>query len=56
MVYTYTINIALNYKYIPRTEIARTNYLTSSLSIFVDKTLVSSSIIPFTYPSIDRGS
>ena len=30
-------------------EIAYTNYLTSSLNIFIGKTLVLSSSIPFTY-------
>jgi len=35
-------------------EVAYTNYLTSSLDIFIDKTLVPSSSDLFTYPSIDR--
>ena len=52
--YTYTTNTALSYKRIPRTEVAYTNYLTSSLNIFVDKTLVPSSNVPFTYPSTDK--
>ena len=52
--YTYTINIALSYRRIPRTEVAYTNYLISSLNIFVGKILVSSSIIPFTSPSTDK--
>ena len=34
--------------------LAYTNYLTSSLNIFVDKTLVPSSNVPFTYLSIDK--
>ena len=52
--YTYTIHIALNYKRTPRTEVARTNYFTSSLDIFIGKTLVSSSSVLFTYLFIDR--
>jgi len=51
-VHTYIISIALSYKRIPRTEVAYTNYLTSSLDIFADKTLVPSSSALFTYPSI----
>jgi hypothetical protein len=35
-------------------EVAYTNYLTSSLNIFVDTILVPSFSAPFTYPSIDR--
>jgi hypothetical protein len=53
-VYTNAINIALNYKRTPRIEVAYTNYLTSSLNIFVDKTLVPSFSALFTYLSIDR--
>jgi len=53
-VYTNTINTALCYKRIPRIEVAYTNYLTSSLNIFIDKTLVPSFSALFTYPSIDR--
>ena len=51
---TNIIYIALSYKRTPRTEVAYTNYLTSSLNISIGKTLVSSSSIPFTYPSIGR--
>jgi hypothetical protein len=54
LVYTNAINAALNYKRIPRTEVAYTNCLTSSLNTFVDKTLVPSSGAPFAYLSIDR--
>ena len=54
MVYTNVINTTLSYKRIPCTEVARTNYLTSSLNIFVDITLVPSFSAPFTYPSISR--
>ena len=52
--YTNIINTTLNYKRIPRTEVAYTNYLTSSLNIFIDKTLVPSFGALFTYLSIDR--
>ena len=52
--HTYIISTALSYKRIPYIEIARTNYLTSSLNIFIDKTLVPSSNVPFIYPSIDK--
>ena len=52
--HTYIINIALSYRRILRREVAYTNYLTSSLNIFVDRILVSSSNIPFTYLSIDK--
>ncbi len=51
---TNIINTALSYKRIPRTEVARTNYLTSSLNTFIDKTLVPSFSALFTYLSIDR--
>jgi hypothetical protein len=53
-VYTNVINAALSYKRIPRTEVAYTNYLASSLNIFIDKTPVPSSGALFTYLSIDR--
>ena len=52
--YTYTTNIALSYRRIPRTEVAYTNYLISSLNIFIGKTLVPSSNVLFTYPSADK--
>ena len=52
--YTNTINATLSYKHIPRTEVAYTNCLTSSLNIFIDKTLIPSSSALFTYPSIDK--
>ena len=51
---TNIIYIALSYKRIPRTEVAYTNYLTSSLNISIGKTLVPSSSILFTYLSIGR--
>ena len=52
--YTYITNITLNYRRIPRTEVAYTNYLISSSNIFVGKTPVPSSGVPFTYPSTDK--
>jgi len=51
---TNVINTTLSYKRIPRTEVAYTNYLISSLNIFIDKTLVPSFGAPFTYLSTDR--
>jgi hypothetical protein len=51
---TNAIYIALSYKRTPRTGVAYTNYLASSLNTFVGKTLVPSSSVPFTYLSIDR--
>jgi len=35
-------------------EVAYTNYLASSLNIFIGKTLVPSSSVPFTRPSINK--
>jgi hypothetical protein len=52
-VYTSIINAALSYKRTPYTEVAYTNYLTSSLDIYIDKTLVPSFSAPFAYLSID---
>ena len=51
---TNIIYIALSYKRTPRIEVAYTNYLASSLNISIGKTLVPSSSVPFTYPSIGR--
>jgi hypothetical protein len=53
-VYTSVINTTLSYKRTLYTEVAYTNYLTSSLDIFVDKTLVPSFSVLFAYLSIDR--
>jgi len=53
-VHTYITNITLNYKRILRTEVAYTNYLASSLNIFISKTPVPSSSALFTHLSIDR--
>jgi len=52
-VYTYAIYIALNCKHTPYTEVARTNYLASSLNTFIGKTPVSNSNVLFTRPFID---
>ena len=52
--HTNAINAALSYKRTPRIEVAYTNYLISSLNIFIGKTLVPSSNVPFTYLSIDK--
>jgi len=53
-VYTYIIYITLNYKRTPRTEVAYTSCLASSLNTSVGKTPVSSSSVLFAYPSINR--
>ena len=52
--YTNIINTVSSYKHIPCIEVAYTNYLTSSLNTFIDKTPVPSFSALFTYPSIDR--
>ena len=49
---TNIIYIALSYKRTPRTGVAYTSYLASSLNISIGKTLVPSSSVPFTYLSI----
>jgi hypothetical protein len=49
---TDVIYVALSYKRTPRTEVAYTNCLVSSLNISVGKTLVPSSGVPFAYLSI----
>jgi hypothetical protein len=51
---TNIIYITLSYKYTPRTGVACTNYLTSSLNTFIGKTLVPSASVLFTYLSTDR--
>ena len=51
---TNAIYIALSCKRTPHTEVAYTNCLTSSLNIFIGKTLVPSFSVLFTYPSIAR--
>ena len=52
--HTNIINTTLCYKRTLYTEVACTNYSTSSLNIFIDKTLVTSFSALFTYLSIDR--
>ncbi len=51
---TNIIYITLSYKYTLYIGVAYTNYLISSLNIFIGKTLVPSSSVLFTYLSIDR--
>ena len=51
---TNIIYIILSYKRIPRTGVAYTNYLASSLNISIGKTLVPSSSVLFAYLSIGR--
>jgi len=53
-VYINIVNITLSYKCILYIEVAYTNYLTSSLNIFIGKTLVPSSSALFTHPSISK--
>jgi hypothetical protein len=53
-VHTNITNTASSYKRIPRTEVAHTNCLASSLNTFIDKTPVPSFSALFTYPSINR--
>jgi len=53
-VQTDAINIALNYKYILYTEVAHTNYFTSNLNTFTDKTLVPSFGVLFTCLFINK--
>ena len=52
--YTYITNVTLSYRRIPRREVAYTSCLASSLDIFIGKTLVPSSNVLFTYPSINK--
>ena len=52
--YTNIINTTSSYKRTPYIEVAYTNYLTSSLDTFADKTPVPSFNALFTYLSIDR--
>jgi len=53
-VQTNITNIALNYKRTPRTKVAHTNCLTSSLNTFIGKTPVPSSGVLFIRPYIDK--
>jgi len=50
-VQTNIIHIVLSYKRTLYIEVARTNYLASSLNIFIDITPVPSSSVPFAYLS-----
>ena len=52
--HTYIINISLSYRRIPRTEVAYTSYLISSLGIFAGRILVPSSNVLFTHLSTDK--
>ena len=52
--YIYTINIALSYKCILHTEVAYTNYLASSLDIYIGRTLVPDFGALFTHLFADR--
>ena len=48
------MHITLNCKCTPYMEVAYTNCLTSSLDIFIGKTLIPSSGVLFTHPFINR--
>ena len=48
------MHITLNCKRTPRIKVARTSCLASSSNIFIGKTPVPSSNVPFTYPFVDR--
>jgi hypothetical protein len=52
-VYTYTIYIALNYRHTLCTVVIYTNYLTSSLNIYIDKTPVFNSSTLSSHPSVN---
>ena len=52
--YTDIIYIALSYRRILYIEVAYTNCFTSSLNIYIGKTLVSNSSASSGYPSIDK--
>ena len=51
--YTNIIYIALNYRRILYIEVAYTNYLASSLNIYIGKTLVFNSSVPSSHLSAD---
>jgi len=51
---TDAINIVLNYKYTPHTEVAYTNYFISSLNTFANKILVPNFSTLFAYLSINK--
>ena len=52
--YTNITHVALNYKYTSCTEVAHTNYFTSSLNIYAGKTLVFNFSTLSSHPSADR--
>ena len=52
--YTYIINVSLSYRRIPRTEVAYTSCLISSLGIFIGRIPVPSFNVLFTYPFMDK--
>ena len=52
--HSHAINVSLSYRRIPRTEVAYTSYLTSSLGTFAGRIPVPGSDVPFTYPSTDK--
>ena len=52
--HTHTINVSLSYRRIPRTEVAYTSYLASSLNTFIGRIPVPGSNVLFTYPSTDK--
>ena len=52
--YTHIINVSLSCRRIPRTEVAYTSCLASSLGIFIGRIPVPNFNVPFTYPSIDK--
>ena len=52
--YTDTIHITLSYRRTLYTEIAYTNYLASSLNIYIGKTPVPNSGTLSSYPSADK--
>ena len=52
--HTHIINISLSCRRIPRTEVAYTSCLASSLDIFVGKTLVFNFSILFTRLSVNK--
>ena len=54
LVYINITHIALSYRYTPHIEVVYTNYLTSSLNIYIGKTLVSNSSTLSSHLSVDR--
>ena len=52
--YTDITHIVLNYKYTLYIEVAHINCFTSSLNIYIGKTLVFNSSTPSSHPSINR--